>query len=380
MDLKTRFPHKIEGEGAGTRLDSYLQGILPEISRSRWARLVDEGTLRVDGQTVKPSHKLKVGQEISVEADARIDESDDALPRGAGQATFSGVAPTILFEDEDLLVLDKPAGLTVHPGAGVAVDQTLVGWLLTEGKVNAESPGHLAWGDDLLEERRPGIVHRLDRGTSGTLVVAKHPSAHAKLASQFADRSAGRFYWALSQGDASTLGAKAPPRLAQYLREHQASVAFRISRDGIHSFASLHDRDPRERQRFAVVPKDGRKAISHFRLLDRSEGHSLLELKLETGRTHQIRVHLSFLGLPIAGDLLYGGQAKDSAPRLMLHAHTLFFEHPRSGKALSFHAPWPADAARRLLDLGFDASSVRPPLEDLWRTWNSILPKAGPKT
>ncbi len=173
-------------------------------------------------------------------------------------------------------------------------------------------------------------MHRLDKGTSGCLVVAKHPEAHRKLSEQFAAKTAGRHYWARVQGDVERLRVSLPPRLVRMIEEHPLKLAFRIDSEGRYSFSSPLGRDPKNRLRFAVLP-EGKQAVTHFKVLSKNADSTLLDVQLETGRTHQIRVHMAFLGFPLVGDGLYGGRAHD---RILLHAHTLYFTHPRTDERM----------------------------------------------
>jgi 23S rRNA pseudouridine1911/1915/1917 synthase len=206
----------------------------------------------------------------------------------------------------------------------------LSGWLLKEGKIQ----GHVeSWQDDVWDEERPGIVHRLDKGTSGAIVVAKDMQTHFKLSQMFLNREVKRFYWAVVQGHFSELIKKRTRTINDLLKTPYA--AFQKDLSGKYSMATMMERDPKQILRFRVSNK-GKKAITHFYCLCENENRALLELKLETGRTHQIRVHLSSLGLPIVGDTLYGATADE---RIFLHAHRMEFTHPWSQKEMSFEAP-----------------------------------------
>lgn len=386
MDLKERFPITVELDAidrlSGVRVDSYLAARFPEISRTRWSRIIAAGVFEVDEVVLRPRSLLEEGQVVKVNEVADfakvLDESrseseksrqavhDEASLFGEaasgqkkGRYVF-GVEPRILFEDEHLMVLDKPEGLTVHPGAGVGIEDTLVAWLIDNGKVQP-STATLSWGEQVLEQARPGIVHRLDRGTSGCLVVAKDPDTHTKLAKQFADKTAGRKYWAWVDGNATSLKETLHRRARTVLEDYPSKVAFRILKSGKHSVAAPIARDEKNRLRFAVSPLKGKEAITHFEILahdkvaelekklpkvfetfgvtagsfEDDNRYSVLDVELETGRTHQIRVHLAFLGIPIYGDGLYGGHGFE---RLLLHAHTLHLTHPHTGEAMSFRS------------------------------------------
>ncbi|MCA9572761.1 MAG: RluA family pseudouridine synthase, partial [Myxococcales bacterium] len=271
----------------GGRLDVVLVELFPEHSRSRIGALVKDGHARVDEVVVtRPSHKVPPGAVVELDV-------PDAVPVGV---VAQDLPIHIVYEDTDVAVIDKAPGLVVHPGAGHA-DGTLVNALLH----------HLDDLSGIGGELRPGIVHRLDRGTSGLIVVAKNDQAHRHLAAQFADHSAGREYLALVVGR--------PPALSGTIR----------------SFLARH---PRDRVRFASAD-DGRLAVTHWSV-ERTWGTVVLvRCRLETGRTHQIRVHLSEHGLPLLGDPLYG-RARPPASirdlvdpdRPLLHAEVLHFEHP----------------------------------------------------
>ena len=318
---------------AGHRLDRFLADALVHLSRSRVQVLIRDGHVRLNQRPAKPAESLRPADVVSW-------EEPPAKPTAL---VAEALELPILYEDDDLLVLDKPAGLVTHPAPGHEAG-TLVNALL----------GHCATLSGIGGEQRPGIVHRLDKDTSGCLVVAKNDLAHRGLSEQFAKRTVQKIYLALVRG---------VPRPAR------GTVDQPIGRHPVH------------RKRMAVVPPPrGRAARTDYRLLQtlvlretvaeesaitarpyipavtplttqKADGNkviSLLECHLHTGRTHQIRVHLKHLGYPILGDTLYGGPA--SAPRQMLHAWTLRFIHPRTGTKLEFRAPLPPD----LLAFGLD--------------------------
>ena len=362
MDLAKAFPLIVDEDSHGLRLDQFLGRFFPEISRSRWTRLIESETFSVDSKIVSPSFKLKQGQKVEcldpkVFHISKVEFTDEVV--------FKGTAPDVLFEDSKLLVINKPDGLAVHPGAGVALPETVVGWLLSTQRLNdLDTSEYVTWDDDIIEQRRPGIVHRLDRGTSGTLVIAKDPSTHEKLSKQFADRTAGRLYWAVVRGRVGTLVQKRVRRIEELLLKKPSPAAFRAAENGVYSFASFLERDPSSRTRFRVSSEleQGKKAITHFTEISESGDFSLVEVKLETGRTHQIRVHLSFLDFPIVGDGIYGGSEFN---RILLHAHTLRFMHPDSKKKIEISAPWPKAAQEWLnskqLELGTRLGAVQIP-------------------
>jgi 23S rRNA pseudouridine1911/1915/1917 synthase len=286
----------IPGALAGLRLDQALARLLPEESRSRLARLIDEGHVTVDGARVPGKRKVRSGEAVEVSLAPRQEES---------AFRPEAIALEIVHEDRDVLVVNKPAGLVVHPGSG-NWDGTMLNALLH----HAPALEHLA---------RAGIVHRLDKDTSGLLVVAKNEPAQHSLVKQLAARSVKRTYLALVRG--------------------------KVARGG--TIDAPVGRDPKHRTRMAVV-RDGKPAITHYRVKKSLPAHTLLECRLETGRTHQIRVHLASIKHPIEGDRVYGGRAKSAFPRQALHAWKLEFDHPRGGKPVAFEAALPADFAALL--------------------------------
>ena len=280
---------------AGERLDRLAAGRLT-LSRSAVRRLLDEGSLLVAGRRKSASYKVREGEVV---------ETD--VPDG-------GLAPEkipvpVVFEDEHLVVVDKPAGLVVHPGAGNP-SGTLVNALLTRGISGGEDPS------------RPGVVHRLDRDTSGLMVVAKGEMAYSRLVGMMSRREVGRIYRAIVVGTG-------------------------LPETG--TVDSPVGRDPENPTLMAAGV--GKEAVTHFEKLAEASGHTMLRVRLETGRTHQIRVHLSAIGHPVYADPLYGAPVPDQ--RLWLHAERLTFEHPVTGEALSFSATIPADLRESASLLGF---------------------------
>ena len=286
------------------RLDTFLRGKFPAMSRGAIQRLIQEGCIRVNGRTVKPTHAPRAGEQVEV-------RWPEAKPP---EARPEEIPLDILFEDDALLVLNKPAGLVVHPAAGHD-EHTLVNALLHHCAGELSGIGGVA---------RPGIVHRLDKETSGCMVIAKNDDTHLALSSQFASRKVDKIYHAIVCGE-----------MQRDSGEVRAAIA----------------RHPSHRKRMAVTERSGREARTSYRVLERLRGATLVEASLHTGRTHQIRVHFQFLGFPIVGDLTYGQRHNRrleelvgfTAPRQMLHAAKLSFIHPRSGKRLGFEAPRPAD-------------------------------------
>ena len=295
-------PHRelritIPTELAGLRLDQALARLLPEESRSRLARLIEEGHVRVDGEKVAAKRKLKSGEAVEVALAPRVEES-------AYRA--EAIALDVVHEDDDVLVLNKPAGLVVHPGSG-----NWAGTMLNALLHRAPAAEHLA---------RAGIVHRLDKDTSGLIVVAKNEPAQLSLVRQLQARTVKRTYLALARGKLARGGTVDAP----------------IGRHPVH------------RTRMAVV-SGGKPAVTHYRVREAFPAHTLLECDLETGRTHQIRVHLASIGHPLEGDPVYAGRGEKLLARQALHAWRLAFLHPRTQKLRQFEAPMPADF-RALLD------------------------------
>lgn len=316
---------RIEPGLENMRLDKALVHI-PEIrTRSRATKLIEQGRVKstpyLNGgrrETPKPSHVTQLGEEFEI-----------TLP----EETASELRPLeinldIVHEDSDLIVINKPAGLVMHPAAGHAQD-TLVNALLHHTK-------NLSMG---FSEQRPGIVHRLDKETSGLIVVAKNNQAHEQLAKQFHERTIDRIYWAITYGHWKTRAGRMESHLARH---------------------------PSDRKRFASSKLNhGKRAVTHYKILrDSAQGLSWLEVKLETGRTHQIRVHVSEAGHAIVGDQVYGSSKRTNIlksgalkkfilqmDRIALHATVLGFTHPRTGERLSFSAAWPNDL-KNLIQLG----------------------------
>ncbi len=278
----------------GTRLDHFLPPRAPELSRSRLQALILSGHVTVDGRAVKPGAKLRGGERIVL----------TEPPPSPDTAHAEDIALDVLFEDDDIIVLNKPPGLVVHPAAGHATG-TLVNALLH----------HCEGLSGIGGVERPGIVHRLDKETSGCLVAAKNDHAHQSLVRQFAGREVTKIYLALAAGKfAATSGEVNAP----------------IGRHPVH------------RQRMAVLRAGkGREARTSWRVLAELPCGTLVECTLHTGRTHQIRVHLKHLGHPILGDDVYG--KRGPFQRQMLHAWKLGFAHPRAGRRLDFTAPVPGD-------------------------------------
>jgi len=304
--MSSRTEHlTIEHSQPGARLDVFLREKFPAASRGALRRLIEQGHVRVNGKTVKPTHTPRAGEKVEI-------HWPDARP---AEAQPEAIPLDILFEDQSLLVVNKPAGLVVHPAAGHE-EHTLVNALLHHCQGSLSGIGGVA---------RPGIVHRLDKDTSGCLVVAKDDETHLALSGQFAGRVVKKIYHALLCGEV--------PREAG---EIHAAIA----------------RHPTHRKRMAVHgDSNGRAAHTSWRVLERLKAATLVEAQIHTGRTHQIRVHFQFLGHPVVGDDTYGAKPNArlkeltnyAAPRVLLHAQELSFMHPRTHEPLKLTAPLPDD-------------------------------------
>lgn len=295
----------IDEQLAGIRLDQFLAMTVPWVSRSVLAHSIKKGLICVDSICRKSSYRLKAGE--IVRGDIETQEVIDVQPQ---QIDFS-----IIYEDEFLLLLSKPPGLVVHPGSGNS-QGTLVNGLVHYCQSIAEV------GDSL----RPGIVHRLDKDTSGIMLVAKQGFVHRKLVDDFKNRRLTKEYLALLHG---------------VLKEKSGRLVAPLGRHPVH------------RQKIAVKPNGGRHAVSNWQVLQEfSNLFSLVKISIETGRTHQIRVHMAHLGCPVVGDSLYGGYRDNNAfPRQLLHASRLVFQHPVTDTPMDYTAPlWPdfAEAMNRL--------------------------------
>ena len=286
---------------SGARLDVVITRALTELSRSRVQSLIDEGQILLNGVVPKTSAKVRAGDEIQV-----------TIPDPRPVETLAEDIPlNVLFEDADLIVINKPPGLVVHPGAGNQ-EHTLVNALLHHCQNLSGIGGEL----------RPGIVHRLDKDTSGCLVAAKADSAHQELARQFANRETRKVYLAVVKGA---------------LKEKVTEIEFAIQRH------------PVNRKKMQAVTEhisrgpDARNSHTTVTVLAEGQGISLVQCRLHTGRTHQIRMHLAALGHPLVGDEVYGGPSRPGVTRQLLHAWKLAFTHPRTGERLELTAPPPDD-------------------------------------
>ncbi len=310
MTQSTPLHAKAPEELAGQRLDQALARLFPDYSRSRLKQWIEEGHVNVDGKSLRPKDRLKGGEQITLQV------VEEAL----GEHLPQNIPLAIVFEDEHLLVIDKPAGLVVHPAAGHH-DGTLLNALLFHAPQLESLP-------------RAGIVHRLDKETSGLLVIAKTLKAHKSLVDQLQARTVRREYLALVQGAMITGGTVDAPI----------------------------GRHPTDRKRFAVTPH-GKEAITHYRVAERFPHHTLVTVRLETGRTHQIRVHMAYLRFPLLGDPQYGRlrlppgassrltETLRGFRRQALHAVRLSLLHPETGTELGWESPLPPDITNLLKQL-----------------------------
>ncbi len=295
MKDSTPIEFLVPEEHTKLRLDQFLAKQAPQYSRSRLQQLIRSGFVRLNGAITRPREIVRAGDKIALIEPPleKIETRPEPIPLN------------ILFEDEDLLVINKQAGLAVHPGAGQR-EGTLVNALLS----------HCATLSGIGGKERPGIVHRLDKETSGCLVVARNDRAHQELSKQFAARTVEKIYLALVAGK---------------LRKPTGTIEENIARHPVH------------RQRMRVTSLRGRTARTDYRVMRASDEASLIECRLYTGRTHQVRVHLHHLGHPILGDKLYAPRLAKNFSRQMLHAWKLGFQHPRTGEWKHLEAPLPAD-------------------------------------
>lgn len=287
---------KLFADTAGERLDAFLARTVDGLSRSGAQKLLEAGHVQRNGKPGRKNDRLEPGDEISVTIPAP--KAVDILPKE--------IPLDIVYEDADVLVINKPKGLVVHPAAGHQ-DDTLVNGLL------------YAMGDDLSGingELRPGIVHRIDKDTSGLLAVAKNDLAHVVLASQLKDHSMARTYECIVCGT---------------LKEDTGTVDAPIGRH------------PTNRKKMCVTQRNGRSAVTHWEVIKRYRGYTHIRCRLETGRTHQIRVHMAYIGHPILGDTVYGHKKPElGQTSQVLHAGALCFKHPRDGRPVMVFAPLPA--------------------------------------
>lgn len=294
--------YELTAEESGQRLDKYLAEEMTDLSRSRIKELVQAGEVLVNGKKSKVSYKVQKGDLIQV----------TVLPLEPLALEAENIPLDIVYEDEDVIVVNKPQGMVVHPAAGHP-SHTLVNALLYHTRDLADSP----------EGFRPGIVHRIDKDTSGLLMVAKNAAARESLEKQLAAKSNKRQYLAIVHGN---------------FAEEEGTIDAPIGRN------------PKDRKQMAVVEK-GKSAVTHFRVLEQYQGYSLVECQLETGRTHQIRVHMAYIGHPLAGDPLYGPRKTLPGHGQFLHAKTLGFEQPSTGEWLEFSVQPPEIFQQTVADL-----------------------------
>ena len=288
------FVFGVEKDQAGERIDRFVAESREELSRSQVQKLIGDGAVVVNGSPVKSNYKLREGDLVTV-----------CVPKPEElQVEAEDIPLDVLYEDEHLIVINKPQGMVVHPAPGHS-SGTLVNALLFHCQ------GQLSGINGML---RPGIVHRIDRDTSGVLVAAKSDLAHRSLAAQLADHSITRKYWAVAMNN---------------IKEDTLTIDRPLGRNS------------KDRKKMAIVP-GGRRAVTHIRVLERLGRFCLVEAQLETGRTHQIRVHLSSIGHPLLGDVVYGSEKQPfSLQGQVLHAKVLGFLHPATGEYMEFETPLP---------------------------------------
>lgn len=319
-DSSRNYEFVVAEADAAQRLDRFLSAQFPDVSRTHLQSLISEGRVQVSGIVKKPSHKLEAGETVTVEIPA------PPLP---------GVEPEnipldFLYEDADMAVINKPPGMTVHPGAGADTGTLVAALLHHYGPQPPDAPRNLS---SIGGPLRPGIVHRLDKLTSGAIVIARTDAAHLNLVEQFRARRVQKKYLALLHG---------------VIKGEKGRIELPIARD------------LRRRSRMTARRSDGREARTDWRVLLRLDSFSLIEADLHTGRTHQIRVHFSALSFPVVGDALYGAPhqeriGRDLLPvlgRNFLHAARIALEHPRTGKRMEFRAPLPQELTAYLRALG----------------------------
>ena len=280
------------------RIDKVLTTLEPEITRSQLKNLINDGHVTVNGQAVKPKYKVQAGDKISL-----VKPEPQSL-----ELTPENIPLDIVYEDDDVIVVNKPQGMVVHPAPGHP-DHTLVNALLYHSPLST-----------INGTFRPGIVHRIDKDTSGLLMVAKNDLAHQSLAEQLRNKTNKREYLALVYGQ---------------IKEDEGTIDAPLGRN------------PQDRKKQAVV-KGGRHAVTHFKVIKRYDNFTLVKCILETGRTHQIRVHMKYIGHPLVGDPLYGPRKVIGKDGQFLHAALLGFKHPRTGKEMVFEAPLPENFQKML--------------------------------
>ena len=280
------------------RIDKVLTSLEPEITRSQLKNLINDGHVTVNGQAVKPKYKVQAGDKISL-----VKSEPQSL-----ELTPENIPLDIVYEDDDVIVVNKPQGMVVHPAPGHP-NHTLVNALLYHSPLST-----------INGTFRPGIVHRIDKDTSGLLMVAKNDLAHQSLAEQLRNKTNKREYLALVYGQ---------------IKEDEGTIDAPLGRN------------PQDRKKQAVV-KSGRHAVTHFKVMKRYDNFTLVKCILETGRTHQIRVHMKYIGHPLVGDPLYGPRKVIGKDGQFLHAALLGFKHPRTGEEMVFEAPLPENFQKML--------------------------------
>ena len=278
----------------GKRLDSYISDNMDKISRSFAQKLIENQKVTINGKNEKASYKVCVGDKVQVD----VPEAQDTKLKA------QDIPVEVVYEDKDIIVVNKPKGMVVHPANGNP-DGTLVNAILAMCKDSLSGIGG---------EIRPGIVHRLDKDTSGLLIIAKNDEAHVKMSKQIQDRLVTKKYIALVKG---------------VVKDDEATIDMPIARSKV------------DRKKMAV-DKDGKQAVTHFKVIKRYKRYTLLEIKIDTGRTHQIRVHMAKIGYPVVGDMVYSnGRNEFGVEGQMLHAKSLEFSHPITGKKMHLEAPLP---------------------------------------
>ena len=285
---------KLVADSENVRLDAYISSKETNLSRTNVQRLIEEGNILVNGQKKKISYKVQIGDNIEI----NIPEAKETSIKA------ENIPVEVVYEDNDIIVVNKPKGMVVHPANGNP-DGTLVNAIMAMCKGSLSGIGG---------EIRPGIVHRLDKDTSGLLIVAKNDLAHINMSNQIKDRQVKKIYIALAKGN---------------IYEDEATINMPIGRS------------TKDRKKMAVR-KDGKEAVTHFKVLKRYKDYTLLEVKIDTGRTHQIRVHMAEIGHPVVGDMVYSkGKNEFGVEGQMLHAQSLDFKHPITGKEMHLEAKLP---------------------------------------